>query len=83
MIADQSGNATVTVKTVAFASYTGPASTSDISSGGETMTGAVTKQDSTLSGWTTPFTANTVVCFALSSPATVTWVAANVKIAAN
>lgn len=83
MIGDVSGTATITVKTVAFASYTGPASASDISSGGETMTTAISKQDSTLSGWTTSLSANTVVCFALTSPSTVTWLAANIKVAAN
>lgn len=83
MIADQSGNSTITVKTVAYGSYTGPGSASDISSGGEAMTGAAKKQDTTLSGWTTSLTAGTVVCFVLSSPATVTQLTGNLKIAAN
>lgn len=83
MIGDQSGTATVTVKTVAFGSYTGPASTSDISNGGETVTTAVKLQDTTLTGWTTSFSSNTAVCFVLSAPSGFTWLEAHFKIAAN
>lgn len=83
MVADQSGNATVTVLAISFGSYTGPGSAVDISNGGETMTGAVSKQDSTLTGWTTSLAANTVVCFSLSSPATITWLNANIRVTAN
>lgn len=83
LVGDVAGTATIKVETVAYGSYTGPASASDISSGGETVTAAIKLQDSTLTGWTTALSANTVVCFALSSPTTFTWIAANVKIAAN
>jgi len=80
MAADQSGSATVTVKAIAFGSYTGPGSASDISNGGESLSSAVTKQDATLTGWTTTVTPNTMLCFTLSSPSTVTWVGGNVQI---
>lgn len=83
MIGDVSGNATVKVQTVAYGSYTGSGSTSDISNGGETMTGAIKLQDTTLTGWTTAVTANTVFCFVLSAPATITKLVANVRVAAN
>ena len=85
MFADQTGNATVTVKAIAFSSYTGPISATDISNGGETMTGNIIKQDTALSGWsysngTQVLPANTMLCFTLSSPSTVTWVGGNVQI---
>lgn len=83
MVADVSGTATVQVETVSYASYTGPSSASDISSGGETMTSAVKKKDSTLTGWTTSLSADTVVCVVLTSPATLTKLSVDVKVAAN
>lgn len=84
MISDVSGNATVDVKTVAFGSYTGPASASSITDGHTpSMTGATSFQDTTLTSWTTSISANTVVCFVLSSPATITWLSGNITIAAN
>jgi len=78
MFADQSGTATITVKSVAAGSYTGPGSASTI--GTETMTSAARKQDTTLSGWTLPIAANSMVCVSLSSPSTVTWVSGNVQV---
>src|SRR5208337_420450 len=84
IVADQSGSATVDVRTVAYSSYTGPASASTITaSDTPALSSAVNFQDSTLTGWTTSLTANTVVCFVLSSPSTVTWLEANIEIAAN
>lgn len=84
LVADQSGAATVDVRTVAYSSYTGPSSASTITaSDTPALSSAVKYQDSTLTGWTTSLSANTVVCFVLSSPSTVTWVAGNIKIAAN
>ena len=80
MAADQTGSATITVKTGAFGSYTGPGSASDISSGGETMSGAVTKQDTTLNNWSRTITPNTMVCFTLSNPSTITWLSGNVQV---
>lgn len=80
MAADQAGSATITVKAVAFGSYTGPGSASDISSGGETMSGAVTKQDTALNNWSRTITPNTMVCFTLSSPSLITWLAGNVQV---
>lgn len=84
MISDVSGNATVDVLTVAYGSWTGPGSTSSITdSHTPSMTGATKFQDSTLTSWTTSLSANTAVCFTLSSPATITWLAADIKVAAN
>ena len=84
ILADQSGSATIDVRTVAYASYTGPASASTITaSDTPALSSAVKFQDSTLTGWTTTLAANTAVCFVLSSPSTVTWLAANIEVAAN
>lgn len=80
MVGDVSGNATIKVQTVSYTSYTGPASSSDISSGGETMTGAVKAKDTTLTGWTTAVSTDTVFCFALSSPATITWLSVKLEV---
>jgi hypothetical protein len=84
LIADQSGSVTVDVRTVAQASYTGPASASSITSADiPALSSAVRFSDTTLTGWTTSVTANTVACLVMSSPTTVTWVQATVKFAAN
>ena len=84
MISDVSGGATVDVQTVAYSSYTGPGAASSITdSHTPTMASAVKYQDTTLTGWTTSLSANTVVCFVLSSPSTVTWLNADLKIAAS
>jgi hypothetical protein len=84
IVADQSGSATVDVRTVAYGSYTGPSSASTITaSDTPALSTAVKYQDSSLTGWTTSLSANTVVCFVLSSPSTVTWLAANIQLAAN
>jgi len=83
ILADQSGNATVKVLSVAYASYTGPGSASDISNGGEALSSVVKLQDSTLTSWTTSLSAGTVVCVQVSSPSTLTWLSASIKVAAN
>jgi hypothetical protein len=84
LIAAPSGSATVDVRTVAFASYTGPSSTSTITaSDTPALSSAASYTDSTLTGWTTALTANSVVCFYLTSPTTVTGVQARVTVAAN
>jgi hypothetical protein len=88
MLADQSGTATVTVKAVDFASYAGPSSATDISNGGETMTGTVSKTDTTLSGWTYAginaaagwLPPNSIVCFTLSNPSNIIWLQGNIQI---
>lgn len=84
MTSDVSGNATVDVQTVSYASWTGPASASSITdSHTPSMTAAVKFQDTTLTGWTTTLTANTEVCFVLSSPATITKLTGKLKLAGN
>jgi hypothetical protein len=82
--ADVSGSVTVDVKMVAYSSYTGPSSASTITaSDTPALSSAAKYQDTTLTGWSTTLAANSMVCFSLSSPSTVTWVAINVKVAAN
>ena len=76
---DLSGNATVKIQTVLVGSYTGLASTSDISSGGEVMTGVILKTDTALSGWSPTIAAETEICAVLSTPATMTQLAVTLK----
>jgi hypothetical protein len=84
LIGDQSGNVTVDVRTVPFASYTGPGSASTITAADTpALSSAVKLSDSTLTGWTTSLSANTVVCYVMSSPATVTFAVLQLKVAAN
>jgi hypothetical protein len=84
LIATPSGSVTVGVQTVAFGSYTGPSSTSSIAASDiPALSSAAKYTDSTLTGWTTAVTANTVFCFYLSSPTTVTGVEAIITVAAN
>jgi hypothetical protein len=89
MAADQPGNATVTVKAVNISSYTGPASAVDISNGGESLAGAAAKVDTTLTGWTylarnspagSIVQPNTMICFTLSNPSTITWLTGQISI---
>jgi hypothetical protein len=62
------GSATVKIQTVAVASFTGSiSSTSDITGGGETMSGQAFFPDTTLSSWTSKsIPAGTMVCAVLS-----------------
>lgn len=84
MIGQASGNATVDVQTVAYSSWTGPASASSITDAHTpAMTAATKYQDTTLTSWTTSFTAGTVVCFVMTGPTVMTWLSGNIKIAAN
>ncbi len=84
VIGDQAGSATVDVKTAAYGSYTGPASASSITaSATPALSNAAKYQDTTLSGWTTALAPSTTVCFVLSNPSAVNWVAANLKVTAN
>jgi hypothetical protein len=84
LIATPSGSVTVDVRTVAYASYTGPSSTSTITaSDTPALSSATSYSDSTLTGWTTTVTANSVFCFYLTSPSTVTGVEAVLTVAAN
>jgi hypothetical protein len=84
IIADVSGSAVVDVKTVAYASYTGPASAASIAASAKpTLSSAIKAQDSTLTGWTKTLAANTEVCFALTGASTVSWVQVALKVAVN
>jgi len=84
LIATPSGSVTVDVKTVAHGSFTGPASTSSITASDiPALSSGTTYADTTLTGWTTSFSAGTDVCFYLTSPTTVTGVAISVKVGAN
>lgn len=83
MYADQSGNASIAVT-----SGSSPASQSAISGSGETITGAASLVDTTLSGWTYAglnpaagwLAPGSVVCVTLSSPATITWLTGGIQI---
>jgi hypothetical protein len=75
LIATPSGSVTVDARTVAFGSYTGPSSTSTITaSDTPALSSATSYTDSTLTGWTTAVSANTVFCFYLTNPTSVTGV---------
>jgi hypothetical protein len=79
-----SGSATVDIRTVALASWTGPGSTSTITASDiPALSSATLYTDSTLTGWTTTLAADTWVCFYLTSPSTVTGLQVELKIAAN
>jgi hypothetical protein len=80
-----SGSVTVDVRTVALASWTGPSSTSSIAASDipALSSQATPYIDSTLTGWTTAITADTMVCFYLTSPTSVSGVQAILKIQAN
>ncbi|HTS62157.1 MAG TPA: hypothetical protein VMH28_09030 [Candidatus Acidoferrales bacterium] len=85
MAADQPGSATVTVKAAALGSYAGAGSASDISNGGETMTGVAAKQDSTLAGWSytsggSLLQPNSMVCFTLTGASGITWLAGDLQV---
>jgi hypothetical protein len=80
LLSDVAGSATLDVRTVAYASYTGPASVSSIAASAiPALSNATKYQDTTLTGWTTSVPANTVMCFHLTSPATLTWALIDVK----
>jgi len=84
IFADIAGSATVDVKTVAYPSYTGPASTSSIAAAAKpTLSNAITSQNTTLTGWDTSIAANTMVCYVLTSPATAHWVTVDLKVLPN
>ena len=85
--ADVSGSATIDIRTVAFASYTGTAGfsgyTSIVASAPPSLSSAVSLNNNTLTGWTTALTSGTMVCFQESSPATLTNLQVKVVYAAN
>jgi hypothetical protein len=84
LIATPSGSVTVDVRTVAFTSYTGPASTSTITASDiPALASATSYSDAVLTGWTTLVAANSVFCFYLTSPTTVTGVQARLSVSAN
>ncbi len=84
LLADQAGNATVDIRTVPYASYTGVASASSITASDmPTISSALKYQDSQLSGWKTALSANTAVCFVLTNPASITHLDVDLKVLAN
>ena len=84
LIATPSGSVTVDIRQVAFSSYTGPSSTSTITaSDTPALSSATSYSDSMLTGWTTSVTENSVYCFYLSSPTTVTGVQAIMTVEGN
>jgi hypothetical protein len=83
IVGDLAGSGRFKVLSVPFSSYTGPASASDISNGGELISSGYALQDSTLTGWTTALSAGSVICGQLSSESTATWWAITLQVAAN
>jgi hypothetical protein len=80
MLAYPAGNATVDVLTVPFSDYAGLSSATTItSSSTPTLLNAAKYQDTTLTGWTTPVAANTVLCFHLTNTSTITWLMVDVR----
>ena len=76
---DVSGSATVDVLTKA-SSWTGTASAASITAAAvPALSSSAAYSDSTLTGWTKPFTAGTTFCFALTSPTTVAGVSISLK----
>jgi hypothetical protein len=82
-VGDVPGSVTIKILTAALSSYTGPASSTDITNGGETISAAANKQDSTLASWTTALTPNTVICAQVLAPSGFTWLQGELAIAAN
>ncbi|MFZ1010851.1 MAG: hypothetical protein WAN65_28690, partial [Candidatus Sulfotelmatobacter sp.] len=69
------------VQTVTYGSYTGYTSGSSITaSATPKLTSAVKYKDTTLTGWTTSFPGDSMVCFAMSSPSTLGAVHASINI---
>ena len=85
IVGDQSGSATLTFKQVALgAGYTGASGFSGYTAvGSETLTSVAYLQDTTLTGFTTAWIANSVLCVQISSESTFTWLSAEIKVAAN
>jgi hypothetical protein len=81
LTANVSASATVDVRTVAYASWTGAASASSITASATPAISSATKyQDGTLTGWTVTHAAETQVCYVLSSPATAQWVTLSLEV---
>jgi hypothetical protein len=81
-----SGSATVDVRTVAKASWTGPPSTSSITASAPMALSSNTLYTSPLTGWSytgSAFPANTEFCFYLTSPSTVTGLQVSLSVTAN
>jgi hypothetical protein len=84
LLADQPGNATVDIRTVPYAAYSGLASASSITaSATPAISSAAKYQDAQLSGWKAALSANTVVCFVLTNPASITHLDVDLKVLAN
>lgn len=76
-------NNQVDIKTVAYGSYTGPASAASITASATPKLGTGVKYtDATLTGWTTALAANTEVCAVLTLPSTATWITVNLQLVA-
>lgn len=73
VVADASGSMSVALKKTTYSGYAG--SLSDITGGSDLdLSSAIKMEDSTLSGWTTSYSAGDVVTYAITgTPSTVTW----------
>jgi len=84
LVGNVSGDAEVDVLTVPLASWTGTASTASITaSATPALTADSLYSDSNLVGWSKNLAANTMVCFEMTSPATVAGVAISLKVQAS
>lgn len=84
LLADQTGSATVDIRTVAYGSYTGLTSASSITASDmPTMSSSLKYQDAQLSGWQTTLKANAAMCFVLANPALITHLDVDLKVLAN
>lgn len=85
LVGDVSGSATITVKGVALgAGYTGTAGFGGYTTIGTESPATVTfVKDTTLTGWTTAFAANTAVCVQVTAPSSYTWITGEIQVAAN
>ncbi len=84
LTADQPGNVTLDVRTASYAAFSGIGSTTSIAAASLPALSSVLKyQNSQLTGWQAGITANSEVCFVLTSPATITHLDVDLKILAN
>lgn len=82
LLADQSGSITITIKKVAYASYPGSL-TSIVAAAKPTLSSAQKSTDSTLTGWTTSFSAGDIFEVTVDTAATVTRVTLALKVRRN
>ena len=71
LLADQSGSMTITIKKSTYSGYAGSL-TSIVASAKPTLSSAIKSEDTTLTGWTTTFSAGDILRFEVDTASTVT-----------